>query len=104
MRKLDEWSNMGTTYKFFCAKCQNNFESVDGTDRGRYIQLKSLLCTNKNTVVNCVSGTYSQSTGILTRKELVCPECNLSSCLTEWNGNCPKCSEKLQMLEDKKWD
>ncbi len=95
---------MGTTYKFFCVKCQNDFESVHGTDRGRYVQLKSLLCTNKRIVVNCLSGSYSQSTGIFSRKELVCPECNSSSCLTEWNGSCPKCLGDLFKKEENKWD
>ncbi len=67
---------MGTTYKFFCVKCQNDFESVHGTDRGRYIQLKSFLCTNKNIIVDCVSGRYSESTGTFNPAQCVCPECN----------------------------
>jgi hypothetical protein len=96
---------MGTTYKFFCAKCQNDFESVHGTDRGRYVQLKSLLCTNKRIVVNCLSGSYSQSTGIFSRKELVCPECGTDECLESWDGlSCNKCNSTLKKQLCYNWD
>jgi hypothetical protein len=95
---------MGKTYRFNCTKCQAEFESVHGTDRGRYSQLKSLLCTTTNTVVDCLSGRYSQSTGSFTAEPLVCPECNSSDCLTEWHGSCPKCLGKLLKNEAGMWD